>query len=206
MCILSNLHYVDLMGPLLDELSKFLSQSPKGVPDLPKFSHPSVSLTDSYYRRIAAVEFTLKADDGASPRLLPDADVVIVGVSRTGKTPLSVVLAQQYGLKVANVPLVLEVGAPPELKDCDPRRVFCLTINPSELRRIRTARLERSGAAKFQEATGATSKYADRSYLLQDLQNAKRVAEEGGYRVIDVTARAVEETASEVAEALYSYM
>lgn len=119
-----------------------------GVPSLPAFGKPSVSLSDSYYRRIAAVEFTLKADDGASPRLLPEADVVILGVSRTGKTPLSVVLSQQYSLKVANVPLVLEVGPPKELGDCDPRRVFCLTINPSELRRIRTARLEVRPEAK----------------------------------------------------------
>ena len=103
------------------------------------------------------------------------------------------------------MPLVLEVGPPKELQDCDPRRVFCLTINPSELRRIRTARLERSGAAKFGEATGQVSTYADRGYLLKDLANAKRVAEEGGYRTIDVTARAVEETASEVAEALFSH-
>ena len=113
MCELSGLDSVDLMGPLLDELSAFFGEAPMGTPggELSKRGDGAgFKLTDSYYRRIEAVEFTLKADDGSAPWLLADADVVLCGVSRTGKTPLSVVLAQQMGLKVANVPLVMEVS------------------------------------------------------------------------------------------------
>lgn len=117
---MSGLNAVDLMGPLLDGLSEFFGEDPLGTPggDLSKRSEGGgFKLTDSYYKRIEAVEFTLKADDGSAPWLLEEADVVLCGVSRTGKTPLSVVLAQQMGLKVANIPLVMEVKPPKELFD-----------------------------------------------------------------------------------------
>ena len=120
MCDLLNVRCVDLMGPLLDGLSDFLGEAPLGTPGKERTAtQDNVMLTDNYYRRIEAVEFTLKADDGAAPWLLKEADVILVGVSRTGKTPLSVVIAQQIGLKVANIPLVLECEPPKELfEDC----------------------------------------------------------------------------------------
>ena len=97
-----NVEAVDLMGSLISKLSTFLEIEPSGVPGL---LH---TLSEEYFRRIEAVEFAVKNDDGAEPRNLPKADLVLVGISRTSKTPLSTYLAQK-GLKVANVPLVLGV-------------------------------------------------------------------------------------------------
>lgn len=208
MCALSNVPVVDLIGPTLDGLSSYLRKSPAGVPLYA--GNKGGALSDSYYGRIEAVEFTLKADDGQSPWLLKDADVVIVGVSRTGKTPLSVVLSQTMGLKVANVPLVLECPPPAELLDAtaiDAGRVFCLTIAPSELKRIRTTRLERRGVRATEEKYDllsedgqAKSNYAERAYLLKDLKRARDLTEQYGWTQIDVTGRAVEETASSISE------
>jgi len=146
LCEKTGVPFVDLMGPMLLRMTDFLKLSPMGKP-----ARLQVSLNADYFRRIDAVEFTLEADDGQAPWLLKDADVVIVGVSRTGKTPLSVVLSQTMGWKVGNVPLVLEVKAPEQLlnaTEIDSRRVFCLTINPKELKRIRENRLQVRGIKK----------------------------------------------------------
>jgi len=233
MCELSHVPAVDLLGPTLETMSHFLQQTPKGLPQFgtargTAFSNnnktpvppPTAPLNDLYYQRIEAVEFTLKADDGQAPWLLPQADIILVGVSRTGKTPLSVVLSHTLGLKVANVPLVVECPVPSQLlvnattdaphpngavtPGVDPQRVFCLTVAPSELRRIRTTRLERNLGSKALEDTTTTSteqnQYANRNYILQDLQHARQLAQEQGWTVVDVTGRAVEETASWIGE------
>jgi regulator of PEP synthase PpsR (kinase-PPPase family) len=205
MCELSNIPAVDLLGPSLYSLSQFLQRDPIGIPMLVP---PRVGLSDNYYRRIEAVEFTLKADDGQAPWLLSEADVIIVGVSRTGKTPLSVVISQTMGLKVANIPLVLEVPPPKELFESgiDPNRIFCLTIAPIELKRIRTTRLERRNVKKIEEKYSVDndkinkSNYNDRAYLMNDLRNARELATKHNWTQIDVTGRAVEETASFVSE------
>lgn len=153
------------------------------------------------------MEFCLKADDGQAPWLLPEADIVLVGVSRSGKTPLSVVLSQTMSLKVANTPLVMEVPPPIQLlEEVDPKRVFCLTISPSELRRIRTNRLEKRGVkdmeAKLQEKNIAIPKsnYADRNYILKDLNSVRQLCQKHNWTEIDVTGRAVEETATSIVE------
>jgi len=205
MCDLSQVPALDLLGPTLDAMSSFLNKAPIGVPQY----KPSrqTALSNSYYRRIEAMEFTLKADDGQSPWLLPKADIILLGVSRTGKTPLSVVTSQTMGLKVANIPLVLECPPPKELlsEELDPNRIFCLTIAPSELKRIRTTRLERRKVKSMEEKYSLTegetkSNYADRNYLLKDLKNARDLTEKYGWTQIDVTGRAVEETASYIGE------
>jgi regulator of PEP synthase PpsR (kinase-PPPase family) len=208
-CSTNNIPHVDLMGPSLNVLSSFLDKVPLGIPSRlsPRTKRRSY-LGDQYYSRINAVEFTLKADDGQSPWLLPEADIVLVGVSRSGKTPLSVVLSQTMSLKVANIPLVVEVPPPKQLlEQVDPNRVFCLTIAPSELRKIRTSRLERRGIKKIEEKyemssihASSSSNYADRSYLLKDLANARKLSEEQGWAEVDVTGRAVEETATLIME------
>lgn len=197
--------HVDLMGPALDILGDHLGKKPYGIPARFQGSSRRRTLGDSYYKRMDAVEFCLKADDGQSPWLLSEADVVIVGVSRSGKTPLSVVLSQTMSLKVANIPLVLEVPPPAELlEEVDPRRVFCLTIAPTQLRKIRTSRLERRNVRKVEaknEASGSSqSNYADRNYLLKDLQNARMLAQKHNWTEIDVTGVSVEETATIIVE------
>lgn len=205
-CYENGIPHSDLMGPSLDVLANFLDREPLGIPA--RFeggNHKRRALGDAYYQRMDAVEFCLKADDGQSPWLLPEADVVIVGVSRSGKTPLSVVLSQTMALKVANIPLVLEVPPPTQLlEQVDPRRVFCLTIAPTQLRKIRSSRLERrnvrSVEQQYEAPDQAQSKYADRNYLLKDLQSARSLAQKYNWTEIDVTGRAVEETATLIVE------
>src|SRR5215208_230499 len=126
-----NIETVDLIGALISKLAIFLQSAPAGVPGL---LH---SINDEYFRRIEAVEFAVKNDDGAEPRNLPKADLVLVGISRTSKTPLSTFLAQQKGLRVANVPLVLGVAPP--------AKVYGLIIQADALVRIRQARLHHLG-------------------------------------------------------------
>jgi len=198
LCEKEGVPFVDLMGPMLLRMTDFLKQSPAGK------ARTRVSLNADYFHRIDAVEFTLKADDGQAPWLLKDADVIIVGVSRTGKTPLSVILSQNFGWKVGNVPLVLEVKAPEELLDTveiDSRRVFCLTINPKELRRIRETRLQMRGVKEQEDrmiarggAEKTKSNYADRNYMLRDLKSAHDLCQAQNWTQIDVTGRAIEET------------
>jgi len=214
MCSLSKVPVVDVLGPSIDVLSSFFGSQPVGVPasiedeNRPRRMEP---LSDAYFRRIEAVEYTLKADDAQAPWLLPTADVVIVGVSRTGKTPLSIVISQMLGLRVANVPLVLECPVPKELIDVslvDPERVFCLKISPVELKKIRITRLERRNVLATEkkrvksgdEDADRKSNYADRAYVMNDLKNARDLATEYGWTEIDVTGRAVEETASYIGE------
>jgi len=199
LCEKNGVPFVDLMGPMLLRMKDFLQMTPSGQP------RSKVALNKDYFRRIEAVEFTLKADDGQAPWLLREADVVIVGVSRTGKTPLCVVLSQMMGWKVGNVPLVLEVPPPAELLDTvniDSRRVFCLTINPNQLKKIRQTRLEMRGVKEQENRSDAMSQsnYADRNYLLKDLKKARELCQSQGWTEVDVTGRAVEETAAMLSE------
>lgn len=215
-CSRLDLMHVDLIGPSLKALSNFLDEEPLGIPALflgsksrqeggksKTLSH----LSDSYYQRIDAVEFCLKADDGQAPWLLPEADIVLVGVSRSGKTPLSVVLSQTMSLKVANIPLVMEVPPPVQLlEQVDPKRIFCLTISPSELRKIRTNRLEKRGVRELEARLAdknvniPKSNYADRNYILKDLSSVRSLCQKHNWTEIDVTGRAVEETATSIVE------
>ena len=203
---------IDLLGNLFDQMGIFLQQTPAGWPtyrleaataEMPRRRRPR-ALSSNYFSRMEAVEFTLQADDGKSPWLWPAADVVLVGVSRTGKTPLSVVLSHTMGLKVANVPLVWEVPAPSLLLNhthVDPRRIFLLTLAPHVLGQIRTARLERKlgqGSGDGATNTAPTPRYAERSYVMQDLVNARQLAQAHNWTEIDVTGRAVEETATQI--------
>lgn len=195
MCELSSVSYVDLLGPLLDELSTFTEQDPQGLSFARKKRKRRV-LSDDYFRRIEAVEFTLKCDDGRNTKLLPEADVVLLGVSRTGKTPLSVYLAQTMGFRVANVPLVVGMN-PPSFQNVNPKRVFCLTLGFEDLAKIRKSRMERELGSMRE-----TNSYAKGKYIRDDLRNARRLVIENGFTEIDVTGRAVEETASQISSLL----
>ena len=200
MCQLSKVAYVDLLGPMFDGMSQLFNRAPlgKAASTVVQRRRQSRALSDSYYRRVEAVEFTLNCDDGMKPRLWKDADIVLLGVSRTGKAPLSVVLAQTMGLKVANVPLVVDLDPPPQLFQIDPQRVFLLTLSLTDLQRIRKNRLSR----EMRKATNAESNYADLNYLERDLEHSRQIAREYGYKEIDVTGRAVEETASYISSVL----
>jgi regulator of PEP synthase PpsR (kinase-PPPase family) len=206
MCELANVQYVDLLGPMFDAMSGFFQRQPLGMvtrATTDRLPNKRRALSDSYYRRVEAVEYTLKCDDGMSPSSWKEADVVLLGVSRTGKTPLSVILAQNMGLKVANVPLVVDLPPPRQLfqPEMDPRRIFCLTLNADDLQRIRKNRLSRE-LKKAARRQAASSTYADKEYLYRDLEHAREIAVQNGYTIIDVTGRAVEETASLISSVL----
>ncbi|KAG7360246.1 bifunctional kinase-pyrophosphorylase [Nitzschia inconspicua] len=140
-----------------------------------------------------ALDYTMKTDDGMSPRLLQSADAVLIGVSRAGKTPLSLLLSQTKGIKVANVPLVLELP-PPQLlfEKVDPKRVFCITQQAEHLVQVRRNRLRR----ELKQTNGPRSTYADLDYVRRDVDHAKEVSREHGFTIIDITDRAMEEAAS----------
>jgi len=180
-----NVEWVDLIGALMGKLEGFLSTTAEGVPGL---LH---KIDKDYFRRIEAVEFAVKNDDGADPRNLPKADLVLVGISRTSKTPLSTYLAQK-GLKVANVPLVLGVPPPDELGKVDERKVYGLIIRPDTLVRIRQARLTRLGMPE-------DTSYATRNHIQEEIDYAREIFRtHPNWPVLDVTNKAIEETASDI--------
>jgi len=159
-----------------------------------------VFLDDHDATRQEALDFTMKTDDGQAPNLLFEADVILLGVSRAGKTPLSLVLSQTMGLKVANVPLVVDVEPPAQLYKVNPRRVFCLIVDETQLKTFRKSRLRREINKKTQKAHRNT--YADISYVRKDIEHAQRLAYEHGFTEINVSGRAIEETASLIASKL----
>jgi regulator of PEP synthase PpsR (kinase-PPPase family) len=180
-----NVETVDLMGALMGKLAGYLASTPQGVPGL---LH---AIGEDYFRRIEAVEFAVKNDDGAEPRNLPKADLVLVGISRTSKTPLSTFLAQK-GLKVANVPLVLGVDPPAELSTVPDDKVFGLIIRSEALERIRKARLSHLGMPH-------DSSYGTRKHIEEELEYSRAIFRaHPNWPIIDVTSKAIEETAADI--------
>lgn len=157
----------DLLGPTVEAIASHIGVAPSGIPR----SSPSRrqgQLTEEYFRRIDAIDFTIKQDDGAQPQNLNRADIVLIGVSRTGKTPLSIYLAQK-GYKVANVPIVMGVDLPKALFEVNQEKIFGLTINPVILQSIRKAR------AKALGFDGYKSNYAEMEHVRQELAHAKTI-------------------------------
>ncbi len=177
---------VDLMGPLLNAMDQFF-----GVENSEHEVGLLRAVDDRYFKRIEAIEYTVRHDDGKITADLGQADIVLVGVSRTSKTPLSIFLSHK-GWKVANVPLVLNAPIPEELYKVDQRRVVGLTIDPDSLKRIRKKRLE-----KFGQDPG--SEYATLDHIEKELEYAREVFKKNRrWPVFNVTDRALEETASEI--------
>jgi regulator of PEP synthase PpsR (kinase-PPPase family) len=175
---------IDLLTPLLMKVAHCVGRSPKETPGL---LH---GVDEAYFRRIEAIEFTVKQDDGQEPRNLYLADIVLVGISRTSKTPLSIYLAHR-GWKVANVPLVKGIDPPSELFEIDSKRIAALIIDPQRLVEVRAARLRNLG----QDPRAA---YADYEEIEEELKFAKKFFRGHPWAVIDVSSKAVEETANEV--------
>ncbi|KAB2078375.1 Pyruvate, phosphate dikinase regulatory 1, chloroplastic -like protein [Gossypium arboreum] len=188
-CKLWGIPSTDILGPITEAIAAHLGVSPSGLPR--GAAGRNIPLSDEYFRRIEAVEFTIKQDDGALPQNLSKADIVLTGVSRTGKTPLSIYLAQK-GYKVANVPIVNGVALPKGLFEVDPEKVFGLTINPLVLQTIRKARAKSLGFGD-----NARSNYSEMAYVKEELEFARKVfAQNPTWPVIEVTGKAIEETAA----------
>jgi regulator of PEP synthase PpsR (kinase-PPPase family) len=177
---------VDLLGPLISKVAQRLHTEPSHQPGL---LH---GMGDDYFTRIDAVEFAVHHDDGANVHTLYEADIVLTGVSRTSKTPLSMYLAQR-GYKTGNVPLVPNLQPPKELLELDKRKVFGLLIDAQSLTTIRQARLRAIRASP-------TTAYTAIDAVAEEIGWAKLLFRRNGWRVIDITGKAVEENASRIIE------
>jgi len=181
-CNISGLKCIDLLGPVLDQLSLELGEKAIEEPGLVR------QLDEDYFKKIEAIEFAVKYDDGRDPRGILEADIVLVGISRTSKTPLSQYLAHKR-YKVANVPLVPEVDPPEELYMINPNKCFALIISPDKLNSIRKERLIALGLKD-------DANYARLERIEEEIEHFKKITDKIGCKVIDVTNRAVEETAN----------
>jgi hypothetical protein len=175
---------IDLMGPLMERLREALGREPLGQPGLYR------KLNKAYFERVAAIEYTMAHDDGKNPEDWLQAEIFLVGVSRVGKTPLSLYLSV-LGWKVANLPLVPGLESSTILLTLDRQRVFGLTISPGQLVLLRQQRQRRLGAP-------GTSDYTDPQNILAELEYAEEIFRRGGFTVIEVTDKPLESTADEI--------
>lgn len=173
---------VDIIGPMMTTLEEVIQRRPRHEPGLVH------KLDEEYFRKIEAIEFAVKYDDGRDSRGILRADIVLIGVSRTSKTPLSQYLAHKR-LKVANVPIVPEVEPPEELFKVPVGKCFGLKISPEKLNHIRKERLKALGL-------NADANYAKIERIKSELAFFDETAKRIGCEVIDVSNKAVEETAN----------
>lgn len=175
---------VDLLNPVLSQLGNYLGMEHDARPG-------SQHVMDAdYFSKIEALHYVLAHDDGQSLRDLNEADVVLVGVSRTSKTPTCIYLANR-GLKAANVPIVPGMGMPEELIAAERPLKIGITKDPRRLVQIRRQRLKMQGQ---EEETD----YVDPDAVAQEIREAKRLYGEQGWPIVDVTRKSVEETAATV--------
>ena len=183
LCRRYRLHYCDLLGHPIDAVARVSGQPATGTPGAKPV------LDSSYFKRIAAIEFAVRYDDGVATHELHEADIVLVGVSRSSKTPLSMYLGY-LGYKVANVPIVRGIDPPKELFEIDRAKIVGLTIDAerlSEIRQVR-ARLMRLSKGAYSELTG----------IYEELEQAAAVHRQLGCPVVDVSELSIEETAQRV--------
>ncbi|GKX68304.1 pyruvate, water dikinase regulatory protein [Inconstantimicrobium mannanitabidum] len=191
-CIEKNINIINVLGPIINVASTILNQHPDYNPG-------AVWKTDEiYFNRIEAMEFAMQYDDSKDYRGLKNADVVLIGLSRTSKTPLCMYLANK-GIKAINIPLVPEVGVPDELYTIDRKKIFGLTINPLQLIEIRKRRLD-----KFHRIS-AEIEYASDARILEEFDFADKIMNKLGCKKIDVTQRAIEDTALIILETINAY-
>jgi [pyruvate, water dikinase]-phosphate phosphotransferase / [pyruvate, water dikinase] kinase len=179
-----NVETIDLMGPLIARLTETLAASPSEKPGL------FARLNRSYFRRIETMEFAFRHDDGQRIEDLRKAELVLLGVSRTFKTPLSIYFAFK-GWFVANVPITLHHEPPAILAKLAPEKVFCLDTNARQLAELRRARHD--------YLKGAVGEYADVEYIRIELMHARQYfGRHPRWSIINVTNKPIEEIASEI--------
>ena len=175
---------IDLMGPLLEQVTEKTGAKPLEQPGLYR------KLRKDYFDRVEAIDFAVSHDDGNRPDEIPFADVVIIGVSRCGKTPLSMYMAV-HGWKAANIPIIKDIPLPGELFRIARHRVIGLSIEHKRLLEYRKKREEHMG-------TVGTTAYSSPSAVLEELEVARRIYREGGFHVVEVTDKPIEVTAAEI--------
>jgi len=182
LCRRAKVHYCDLLGQPIEAVARVSGTAARMTPG----SRPPLNST--YFKRMEAIEFAVRFDDGVG-RGLQDADVVLVGVSRTSKTPLSIYLGY-LGHKAANVPVVKGIEPPEDLFEIDARKVVGLTIDPNRLVEIRRARVRAMG--------GRNRNYAELMEIYDELEQAAKLHRRLGCPVIDISELSIEETAHRV--------
>lgn len=184
----AGLEYLDMLGPLMEKLASFFHKPPTAKPGL---LH---QVDEEYFARIDAIEYAIRHDDGRALKDINGSDIILLGISRTSKTPLSVYLGQE-GWRVANVPLVIGVSPPKEIFEADQRKIAGLTIEPQRLAEIRRVRLKQLGVKD--------SSYADIRRIREELDYAHGIfSEHAIWPVIDVTGKSLEEVSQEVLDQL----
>ncbi len=177
---------IDLMGPVLSKIQAFLDKPPLELPGLYREIH-QVNL-----QQVSAIDFALAHDDGLNPETLTNAEIILVGLSRAGKTPLSMYMAVQ-GWKVANIPYVPGVPMPENLDHVDRRRVIALNINPEQLVAHRKMRQESLGANDIYA-------YSGREEVEEEIRKAQKYYITKGFSMINVSNKPIETSAEEIAE------
>lgn len=177
-----NIEAIDIMGPVVEAMERAFKHKPRLEPGLVH------KLDKEYFKRIEAIEFAVRYDDGRDPRGISRADIVLIGVSRTSKTPLSQYLAHKR-LKVANIPVVPEVELPEELFKIDPKKCIGLKVSPEILNKIRKERLKALGLEDY-------ASYATMSRIEDEIEYFNKITKKIGCTVIDISNKAVEETAN----------
>lgn len=187
-CLKHDIYHLDILGPLINNLAAYLRLEPLETPTLLR------KVDERYFQRIDAIEYTLEHDDGRDAARLKEADIVIVGLSRTSKTPTSFFLAQE-GYKVANVPIVPGIPLPEELFEIDQHKIACLTIDPEVLQKIRRVR---------QKQFGLKPSYSDFRNVFTEVEYVwDLIKRHKGWKVVDTTNKSIEETAFELLHAVF---
>lgn len=185
-CQQNHITTVDIMGPIMSAVGTITKSSPNLEPGLVH------RLDSEYFKKVNSIEFAVKYDDGKNPTGFLHADIVLVGVSRTSKTPLSMYLGNKK-IKVANLPLEPEVPLPPEIFQVPPYKIIGLCVSKEKLSSIRSERLRTIGLEP-------EANYSNVNWIEKELEYANSVMYRLHCRVIDVTNKAIEETASEIIE------
>jgi hypothetical protein len=180
---------ISVMEPFINLMARHFGQSPKGLPGKQHV------LDAEYFHRIEAMNFVMAHDDGQKQSSLAEADVILVGVSRTSKTPTCIYLANR-GIKAANVPMVPGIPLPETLFKPGRALVVGLTEDPARLVEVRKNRM------RIQNSAQTTSDYTDLDKVREEVAEAKRLFARQGWPVIDVTRRSIEETAAAVLQLL----
>ncbi len=180
---------VDILGPVLSRFSDLLEISPMAKPGLFR------QLDSEYFSRIEAIDFTIKHDDSMGLSTVNKAEIILVGVSRTTKTPVSIYLSYR-GWKVANIPIISDQPYPRELDTVDDKKVVALTVNPNRLQLIRMDRQQKLRDAELRD-------YTDPDNIKREVLAGLHLYRKKGWSIVNVTHKSIEETSTEVMRLIY---
>jgi|APDOM4702015248_1054824.scaffolds.fasta_scaffold145280_1 regulator of PEP synthase PpsR (kinase-PPPase family) len=191
-CIEKNIHVINILGPCINMAAQLMNVEAENKPGL------IWGIDSAYYKKIEAMEFAMQYDDSKDHSGIKHADVVLIGLSRTSKTPICMALANK-GIKAINIPLMPEIPVPEELFHIDKKKIVGLTIDPLILMDIRKNRLTKIARSSphFKEL-----QYANAERILMELEFADKLMRRLRCQVIDVTNRAIEDTALLIMEKL----